>query len=448
MRILIVTFYFPPLAAIASYRPYSWAKCWSDLGHDVTVLTTDKSRLGGTRKKDETFSVVGTDPGFVFAAWERMRRICCGETTSGVPIPGVVETPTAGNHSVLGNVAGRINSFLVRKGVLVGSRMPDLTDGWVRPALRWLQDNGPWDVTVSTYGPYTTHYIAMRARMKKATRFWVADFRDLWTDNHAFAGLFPFTCLERFLERYSMRKADMITTVSDPLAQVLAGKYGRDKVNVIENGFDSSDIGRLEQESSFPDDGKVRVVYTGTIYAGRQSVEPLLAAISDLAKDPHRRTLLGRLEVLFCGKTVADLEDQIKKYDVSKWVKYIGIVSRNEALRMQRDAHILLFLEWNDREIDGILTGKLFEYASSGTPVWSIGEREAAASKLIGRLEAGAYLGANGTRIKHELVRLLEEDRKPPGHVDRERLAAFERSNLARHFLHLIEERMNRENAS
>ncbi len=445
MRILIVTFYFPPLATIASYRPYSWAKCWSDLGHDVTVLTTDKSRHGGAKQKGETFRVVETDPGFVFAAWERMRRMCCGETTSVAPDPGIIETQTAGSQSVLGKAAGRINSFLVGKGVLVGSRMPDLTDGWIRPALRWLEDNGPWDVTVSTYGPYTTHYIAMRAKMKKATRFWAADFRDLWTDNHAFSGLFPFTFLERSLERYSMRKADIITTVSDPLARVLAGKYGRDKVNVIENGFDSSDIGSLEHAPSFPDDGKVRVVYTGTIYAGRQNVEPLLGAISDLAEDAHGQTLLGRLEVLFCGKTMADLAEQIEKYDVSKWVKYIGVVSREEALRMQRDAHILLFLEWNDREIDGILTGKLFEYASSGTPVWSIGERETAASKLIVRLEAGVYLGAERSRVKQELVRLLEENRKPPGHVDHERLAAFERSHLARQFLHLIQEWMGRE---
>jgi glycosyltransferase involved in cell wall biosynthesis len=448
MRILIVTFYFPPLATIASYRPYSWAKCWSDLGHDVTVLTTDKSQYGDAEGGDRNFRIVETDPGCVFAAWERMRRICCSEPPSAVSAAAAVGTQDVGKQSALGKAAGRINAFLVGKGVLVGSRMPDLTDGWIRPALRWLKDNGPWDVTVSTYGPYTTHYIAMRARMKKATRFWAADFRDLWTDNHAFPGLFPFTLLEGFLERYAMRKADLITTVSDPLAHVLAGKYGDDKVNVVENGFDLSDIGRLEEAPVFPRDGKVRIVYTGTIYAGRQNAEPLLGAVSDLAKDPAKQPLLQQLEVLFCGKTMADLDEQIRRYDVSEWVKYIGLVSREEALRMQRDAHILLFLEWNDREVDGILTGKLFEYAASGTSVWSIGERETAASMLIGQLGAGAYLGADRARIREALVRLLEEKRKPPGGVDRERLAAFERGRLARHFLHLIEERIGREDAA
>ena len=42
MKILIISDYFPPLNSIASLRPYSWAKFWSKMGHDVTVLTTQK----------------------------------------------------------------------------------------------------------------------------------------------------------------------------------------------------------------------------------------------------------------------------------------------------------------------------------------------------------------------------------------------------------------------
>ena len=42
MKILIITHYFPPLNSIASLRPYSWAKYWTKVGHDVTVLTTKK----------------------------------------------------------------------------------------------------------------------------------------------------------------------------------------------------------------------------------------------------------------------------------------------------------------------------------------------------------------------------------------------------------------------
>jgi len=44
LKILIITHYFPPSNSIASHRTYSWAKYWSKMGHDVTVLTTAKER--------------------------------------------------------------------------------------------------------------------------------------------------------------------------------------------------------------------------------------------------------------------------------------------------------------------------------------------------------------------------------------------------------------------
>ncbi len=42
MKILIVSFFFPPQNAIGGQRPYSWAKYWSRKGHEVHVLTPIK----------------------------------------------------------------------------------------------------------------------------------------------------------------------------------------------------------------------------------------------------------------------------------------------------------------------------------------------------------------------------------------------------------------------
>ena len=44
LRILIVSHDFPPLNSSASRRPFSWARAWTDLGHEVHVLTTAKYR--------------------------------------------------------------------------------------------------------------------------------------------------------------------------------------------------------------------------------------------------------------------------------------------------------------------------------------------------------------------------------------------------------------------
>ncbi|MHC5026483.1 MAG: glycosyltransferase, partial [Planctomycetota bacterium] len=42
MRVLLVSAYFPPQQAVASMRPYTWARTWASSGVDVDVLTTEK----------------------------------------------------------------------------------------------------------------------------------------------------------------------------------------------------------------------------------------------------------------------------------------------------------------------------------------------------------------------------------------------------------------------
>ncbi|MCK5687273.1 hypothetical protein KAJ27_24270 [bacterium] len=42
MRILVVSYYFPPMNSVASLRIFSWARVWADAGHRITVLTAPK----------------------------------------------------------------------------------------------------------------------------------------------------------------------------------------------------------------------------------------------------------------------------------------------------------------------------------------------------------------------------------------------------------------------
>ena len=42
MRILIITYDWPPRNSIATHRPYSWAKYWSNNETQISVLTAKK----------------------------------------------------------------------------------------------------------------------------------------------------------------------------------------------------------------------------------------------------------------------------------------------------------------------------------------------------------------------------------------------------------------------
>ena len=70
---------------------------------------------------------------------------------------------------------------------------------------------------------------------------------------------------------------------------------------------------------------------------------------------------------------------------------------------------MLIFLEWSDPSANGVLTGKLFEYLISGTPILAIGPSENSCScKLI--KESGTGLCCSSVRqIYNVLKRVIKE---------------------------------------
>src|SRR5262249_57331216 len=80
-------------------------------------------------------------------------------------------------------------------------------------------------------------------------------------------------------EQRVLAAADCLVTVSPGLARRLAMKAGR-PVDVIYNGYDSAAFAAMAPEPAFAADGRVRLVYTGTVYDRGQDLRPLCAAVA------------------------------------------------------------------------------------------------------------------------------------------------------------------------
>ena len=151
-----------------------------------------------------------------------------------------------------------------------------------------------------------------------------------------------------------------------------------------------------------------------------------------------KRDILNKLEILFVGPRQANLEELIHQNKVGNWVKTVGFINRDEALRMQRDANLLLFLPWNDLSVDGVLTGKIFEYLFSGTPIIAVGGNGLEASqKLILEAKAG-QLFTNIEDIKEFLTITLEKNKKIKNELDPNLLNKYSRKKLAMKLLEQI----------
>lgn len=361
MRILLISPYYPPQPAVASLRVHAFARDWAQAGEEVTVLTTRKrGDQRGMERPRENFEVVELEYR-VPRLLEKLRAE--HKTTNGDA--RVSDSTRPGKQSRL----SRWRRLRERSGVFASVRMPDLTDWWVKPAIRWAKErarrDGIWDAIISSSGPYTAHLVARALRRGEYARVWAADFRDLWTNNHQFRGLFPFTLREWWLERDCLAHADLIVTVSEGLARVLRVKTIR-PVRLVPNGFDPDDHAALRTMRAFPNDGLVRLVYTGTLYANQQDPTPLLNAMKHLRDEAPE--LGARLRLVVAGAETSPWRECAAAVGVTDLLDDRRLLPREDALCLQRDADALLLIDWPNSD-QGVLTGKLFEYLHATAPI-------------------------------------------------------------------------------
>ena len=396
MEILIVTHYFPPMNSIASLRPYSWAKFWTKAGHNVTVLTTKKGRTEiDLNLPNQGFNVIEVHS-------KASRNIKKGNEKSA-------SANTVKNKKNW--LRKKISNYCIRTGALLhDARYPNLFMFWKKPAVETVIKSGNhFDVAIATFAPFASFMIAFELKKRKIVDKTVLDFRDLWIDNHLCTGVSLFSSYEKKLEKKMCSLADKITVVSDSLADVLCIKYDKNKINVIFNGFDTDDIMDLPQDQYF-DNEKINIAFTGSFYADLVNPHSFFKAIKQLKDE----CVFGidRLRVYFAGARVEQLIDIVYQYGLESTILCMGFVPREDALRMQRDADVLLFLESENAKTDGILTGKLFEYIFSGTPIWTIGKKWKP-SRMIEEYGIGKAFGNDVESIKKSLQEVLSGNIPP-----------------------------------
>lgn len=395
MKILIIAHYFPPennMAMIATLRPLSWAKYWSKAGHDVCVLTTAK-----TENQDLQSQLSNNISGSV-----RIEGVKYLLSRPEIHTKPQIKTQNKkfSLYPFLRTVLINTRKFLGAGSLLYGS------DLWILPAIQKglaIYQEWQFDIIVSTFGPPASHIVA-RALKEKLNVFWVADYRDLWHDHHFSKARFPFSFIEKNLENTTVKNADMMTTVSLPLAEKLIKRFNK-TVATIANGFEYSPISKTPSHI-WSETKKIQITYTGNLYLQKQDIRPLFQAIDLLLQeDPN---IPAKLEILFYGWDTANLNEIIKQYCLESIVSIKGFVPREVAISLQRDVDALIFLDWNDKNEQGILTGKIFEYMFSGTPILGIGASvETAAGRLIQESGTGILLGESIEAIANTIKKLL-----------------------------------------
>lgn len=417
LKILVVTSFFPPSEAIAAQRAHGFVKVWREEGHEVTVLSPFAPS-----------EVVVSAPLLL-----RLLQRLFGRKTA---------SRNGGAEGGQGGLLARIKRRILTTGIGSSVRWPDPSGLWYRQAFGAIKDQGPWDVIVSSFGPPGAHVLACRLKSIYPEAFWVADFRDLWTRNPLFPGWAPVRWYERSLERRILQRADLVTTVSEPLAVVLRS-LGAARVEVIMNGFDPKEF--KERPARRPGNGPIQLLYTGSYYPSRMRVEVFLDALARIcgsgATSPD-------VEIFFFGPRTDEIVRKAVDRGLGDRVHGGEIRPRAEVLSYLRGVDGLLFFGYQDENApdEGVLTGKLFEYLGSGRPILGIGlsERQQA-GRMIAANPGGRIVSGDIDEVTSVLRTFLEA---PPAVASVAHPTPYERRTQALRLLGLVEASLGERGAS
>jgi len=415
MKIMIMTHAFPPMNATASHRVYSWAKTWSEDGHKVHVVTPEKHAFDGSMDLNYDISDLN-----VHTVPYLRRKKARDASVDPFQKQNIEKWERLKTHT---------RKFRFGMGMFTDLRM--LSFGpLMRKGRQLLRKNGGFDFIISSYPPEVVHLAAERLS-REAGIPWVADYRDLWFRDMRLFQYRVTTFLSGLVNRRLLRKAKVISTVSKGLSKRLEGLLNR-PVTVSYNGFIKP---RWEINSTRPwQDDRIHIVYTGRLYPKKRDPRAFLEAVASFRKSEPRFD--DYIAIDFYGYDVLYVESIAKECGLEKCVKAHGFVPYDESLRIQRHAGVLLFLDWAEESAEGVLTGKLFEYLSSGRPILCVGTRkDTEAAEIIRTAQCGVAL-TSGQEIHDCLHELLGKEPKATPGI--EQVAFYSRETQAKILLEQI----------
>jgi glycosyltransferase involved in cell wall biosynthesis len=293
----------------------------------------------------------------------------------------------------------RLEARLARAG------MPDQYSSWarasLRPLCRLIRDQ-QIDAIYSTFSPASNHLLGLLLR-KKTNLPWVADFRDLWTDDYRYRESSPKRqAAHHRLEQQVLETADAVVGVTHRQTAILAGHVPkqRHRFVTITNGFDPSDFASADIRSSYG--GKRFVLaHVGRFDRWRTNDDwfaGLRQFVTQLGSDRERflLRLVGHVSGVTREKTRATGVE----------FAFTGYVSHGEAVREMRSADALLLNVPQGRNAASVIPAKLFEYLAAQRPILVVGPARGECEAIVRSCDAGLSVGFDEQAIANGLGRL------------------------------------------
>lgn len=391
MKVLIITYYWPPAGGSGVQRWLKFVKYLQGFGITPVVYTVENPDYALEDASLQSDIPKGIEV-LRHPIWEPY-------ALANILNKGKAKQTSAGFISSKQSLFAKLSTY-IRANYFI----PDARKFWIKPSLRFLEKyliENPVDAVISTGPPHSTHLIGLGLQEKLGVS-WVADFRDPWTDIDYFHQL-PLTKRglkkHRTQEALVVSKADLVLVVGTTMRQMLL-KYNKN-IAVVTNGYD----GQIDKESVVLD-ARFSITHIGLMnearnpYALWKVLSELCDELPGFAKD---------LEIKLIGKTDASVQHSIAAEGLVGCVNELGYIPHDQVHQYQKSSQILLLAVNKVPSAKGIITGKIFEYLLAKRPIVAIGPEDGDLAAILKETHAGDIFDFDtSSRLKEKIVALYQ----------------------------------------
>ena len=421
MKVLIVTYYWPPSGGSGVQRWLKFVKYLQNFGIEPVVYTianpnypiTDESLIKEIPDNITILKQPIWEPNNILRKFKRNKT----QESAGFLNP---------NPSIFGKILQyiRANYFI-----------PDARKFWIKPSIKFLEkylSENRIDAIITTGPPHSLHLIGLDLKNKLGVK-WIADFRDPWTEIDYFEQL-PLTGrskkIHHDLEKKVLENSDAVIVIGKTMKENFM--QFSNSVYILTNGFDSE-----IQKAVVLSEPKFTITHVGLMNADRNpySFWKAIRELSDEYED-----FSSDYQIQLVGKIAPEVEKAIQLNQL-KNVLEIGYVSHKKVKEYQNTSQVLLLAINKVKSAKGIITGKIFEYLQAKRPILAIGPIDGDLSEILSETNAGIIADFDDVvTIKSELIKLYQLFKKNELSVDSTNIEKYHRKNLTKKLSEIIKE--------
>ena len=366
-KVLIITYYWPPSGGSGVQRWLKYVKYLKGFGVEPIVLTVDPldavyPNIDPSLKKDvpKDIEIHFSRAKSPLNLYKKIRK---------KPIP---KSGFAGESKP--NILDTVFRF-IRGNFYI----PDARKGWNKSAYRVAKEiiiKNNIDTIITSSPPHSTQLLGLKLKQDMKVK-WICDLRDPWTDlfyNKDLHQTFIAKRIDKKHEKNCLESANELIVVSKTISNQLVKSYNEiaSKMNILPNGYDPDDFKQVKEITT---DNKY-ISYIGSL-GEIYPVEKFIKAFKKLClNEPDWK-------LRFVGNISESTKNMIKKNELESSVEFSSYRPHHEAIEFMLSSDILLLIIPKLEENKGILTGKIFEYIASGTPIILIGPPDGDAAVIL-----------------------------------------------------------------